>query len=321
MSGQGFSERVRQELARQPTDAGPVDHAELAALVRFAGTLTLSGGEPPHVGLTVETRSGAVVRRAYRLTQHRFGLRPELSVRMPGGVRTVRSYQLRLTAGASQVAQDLEIVDAAGRPVEGLPAGLAGPTAIAFLRGAILAAGSVSSPGRAPHLEITANSPVTARGLADLAGRVLGQDVHVTTEERPRVVLKSGERIGELLAAVGASQAFLTWDDQRLRRQLRGDATRLANADGANLRRSIEASAAQVAAVERAIGVVGWSGLDEELRAIALARLANPEASLAELGELVDPPVGKSAVHRRLRRLAQLAAGSEDPVEGGASGP
>ncbi len=321
MSDERFSERVRQELARQPTDAGSVGRAELAALVRFAGTLTLRGGEPPRVGLTVETRSGAVARRVYSLMQHRFGLRPELSVRMPGGLRTARSYQLRLGAGAQQVASDLGIVDAAGRPVEELPANLAGPAAIAYLRGAILAAGSVSSPGRSPHMEIVASSPTTARGLADLAGRVLGHDLHATAETRPRVVLKSGERIGELLAAVGASQAFLTWDDQRLRRQLRGDATRLANADGANLRRSIEASAVQVEVVERAISAVGWSGLDQGLRAVALARLANPEASLAELGELVDPPVGKSAVHRRLRRLEQLAAGSEDPVEGGASGP
>lgn len=321
MSSESFSEQVRQELARRPSDAGPVGRAELAALVRFAGTLTLSGGEPPRVGLTVETRSGAVARRVYSLIQHRFGLRPELSVRMPGGLHTTRSYHLRLDVGARQVAEDLGIIDRAGRPREGVPSGLKGDAAVAYLRGALLAAGSVSSPGRAPHLEITAGSEATAEGLAALTGSVLGHDLHATREPRPRAVLKSGERIGELLAAVGASQAFLTWDDQRLRRQLRGDATRLANADGANLRRSIEASTAQVAVVERAIDAVGWSGLDDELRAVALARLANPEASLAELGELVDPPVSKSAVHRRLRRLERLAAGPEDPVEGGDSGP
>ena len=135
------------------------------------------------------------------------------------------------------------------------------------------------------------------------------------------MVLKSGERIGALLVAVGASQAFLTWDERRLRRQLRNDANRLANADAANLRRSSDASAAQVAALEAAIAAAGWDALDDELRAIALARLANPEASLAELGQLVDPPVGKSAVHRRLARLQRLADGHGHTTQGQPFGP
>jgi DNA-binding protein WhiA len=153
--------------------------------------------------------------------------------------------------------------------------------------------------------------------LAGAVTELIGVEVAVTGEERPRVVLKSGERIGALLAAVGATGSYLEVEEQRLRRQLRGEANRLANADRANLTRTIEASSAQVATVERAIMSVGWGGLDDDLRDVALARLANPEASLAELGAFLDPPVGKSAVHRRLRRLDGLAAGSEDPAERG----
>jgi cell division protein WhiA len=122
-------------------------------------------------------------------------------------------------------------------------------------------------------------------------------------------VVKSGATIGELLTTMGATGAFLAWDERRLRRQLRSDATRLANADAANLRRTIDAAAMQVRAVETVVAELGWEALDEPLRAVALARLANPEASLSELGELVDPPVAKSVVHRRLRRLEELAAG------------
>jgi cell division protein WhiA len=131
--------------------------------------------------------------------------------------------------------------------------------------------------------------------------------VSATGGTRPRVVVKSGATIGELLTTMGATGAFLAWDERRLRRQLRSDATRLANADAANLRRTIEAAATQVRTVETVVAQVGWERLEEPLRAVALARLANPEASLSELGELIDPPVAKSVVHRRLKRLEDLA--------------
>lgn len=309
-----FTEAVRQELARLPLGADAEVRAELAALVRFAGTLSLLGGSPPQVRLEVATGSGAVARRTFAALNHRYGVRPELVVRAPGGVHRRSSYGVRIGAGAGRIGADLEVVDAAGRPRDGLPADLVGDRAVAFLRGALLAAGSISAPGRPPHLEIAVTAPAVARSLAAVTRGVIGGTVTAVDGPRSRIVVKSGERIGELLLTLGASQAFLDWDDRRLRRQLRSDANRLANADGANLRRTIDASAAQVEAVERAVAAVGWEALDDELRAVALARLANPEASLAELGELLDPAVGKSAVHRRLRRLAELVQdGAEDP--------
>ncbi|MFW6009824.1 MAG: DNA-binding protein WhiA, partial [Actinomycetota bacterium] len=269
----GFTERIRQELAGLELSDDDEVGAELTALLRFSGTLTLTGGDSQTIRVAIETGSGAVARRAYLLVAHRFGLRPQLSVRLPGGLRSQRTYRTSIEVGSWQVMEALGLVDAHGRPSQGPPPAGAGPVAIAYLRGALLATGSVSSPGRDPHLEIVAGSTTAAEDLAALAGRVIGRGPHVTDEPRPRVVIKSGERIGELLAAVGATQAFLSWDDQRLRRQLRGEATRLANADSANLRRSIDASSAQVAAVERAIATVGWEGLDEQLRDVALARL------------------------------------------------
>ncbi len=316
-----FTERVRQELARQPIADASTARAELTALLRFAGRLTIVGGAARRVEISVESTSGAVARRVYTLVQHRFGLRPELSVRLPDGLRSSRSYRVRIDVGAVQVAEDLGIVDHEGRPVDAAPTGFTADVAAAFARGAMLGAGSLSSPERQPHAEIVATTVASAAALAVALTQLLGVVVRPTDEERPRVVIKSGERIGELLATLGAPQAFLEWDDQRLRRQLRSDATRLANADRANLRRSIEASATQVAAVERAVQTVGWDGLDDELRSIALARLANPDASLTELGELLDPPIGKSAVHRRLRRLEAIAAGSEGLSEGGPTDP
>jgi cell division protein WhiA len=312
-SAPSFTEALRQELSRRPPgDEGQV-RAELAAIVRVAGSLTLGSGgvgEPPRRVLEVATTSGAVARRTFTLFQVRFGVRPELLVRSPSGVRRRTTYGVRL-AGAEAVARDLGVLDPGGGPAIGELPAMGEDEQVAFCRGALLAAGSVSAPGRPAHLEIVVRSPAVAASLAAWVAAIADGRVTVTDEDPPRVISKSGATIGRLLAAVGADDATAVWEDRRTRRRLRNDANRLANADAANLRRTIEAASAQVAAVERVVEELGWSALEDDLRAVALARLANPAASLSELGELVDPPIGKSAVHRRLRRLEAL-----DPAAG-----
>jgi DNA-binding protein WhiA len=301
-----FTEAVRQELAQLPLGTGVEVRAELAGLVRTAATLTVRGGPEPTPVISVETASGAVARRAHALVLRRYRVRPELRVRAAGGVRHGARYAVLVTAGAGRLVRDLGVVDDHGHLTPDLPSGLLPVERPALLRGALLGAGSVSGPGRAPHLEVRLRDRTTARQLAEVVTAMAGPGAGVPATGPVRVVLKSGRLIAAVLAGVGATTAYLALEEQQLRRELRGEATRLANADRANLVRTIDASAAQAEAVERAIARCGWDGLDPALRGVALARLANPEASLAELGALLDPPVGKSAVHRRLRRLEEL---------------
>lgn len=296
----GFTDEVRRELSHLDPAGGRADRAELAALLGLAGDV--AAGAAPRLAL--RSRSGATVRRTYALLERRYGRRPQVSTRAPEGDRDRLVYLVALRRGAAAVVDDLQL------GVAGLPRFVDdADTGIAFLRGAIIAAGSISAPGRPPHLEIAAGRRALARELAGGAGRWLEATVTATDDDRDRVVIKSGETIGELLGRLGATNAYLTWQERRLRREVRAEATRLANADAANVRRSIEAAAEQVEQVQRAVAAVGWEGLDEDVREVALARLANPSASLAELGELCDPPVGKSAVHRRLERLAAAGGG------------
>lgn len=316
----GFTDEVKQELAGASTEPERAVRVELAALVRFAGALVVTGGDGGLI-LDLETVSGATARRAFALVQRRYGVSPQLRVRAPGGVQRRRVYGVRLDEGGQRIARDLGLMDGEGRLVP--PAAIAAGDAAAYLRGAFLAAGSVSSPDRSPHLEVVAHRPHAAEVLAEAAGHLTGGHVGVNAgtapgrDDRPRVVVKSGETIGDLLAAMGASGAFLRWDERRLRRQIRGEVTRLANADAANLRRTVDAATKQVHTVERIVGELGWEALSEELRVVAIARLANPDASLADLGQLADPPLSKSAVHRRLRRLEEIAieldARADDP--------
>lgn len=305
-----FAAELRDELAHVAGTRECCTHAELSALLRFGGVLRLEGGSDGGLGWLVTTGSGAVARRLRAALGTRFGIRPEVAVHRPGNLRRGSAYQVALQPPAAEPLEGLGILDDAGRPVPGLPAELVGKSCdtAAYLRGALMAAGTVSEPHLDTHLEVRAPGEAAAQGLAALIERVTGQRPGVGLHGGGwRVTLKSGAAIGRLLAGTGAHAAFLRWDQDRLRRELRGDANRVANADRANLRRSVAAASRQVEAVTRALASAEWEELPDELREVALARLANPEASLAELGGLLDPPVGKATVHRRLARLLALA--------------
>jgi len=297
----GATDRVRQELAALPIDAEEAP-AELAALLRAAGHLARD-----HDGVRLElvTATGASARRAHHLLRS-MDATPTVFVREATNVER-RAYGVVLSGPmAMQLGRHLGLLDDDGRPTgTASDAHVAHPAAI--VRGALLGGGSVSSPHRAPHLELRAARSATARQLAQLVDRLIGVRPSVgATRTGYRAVLKSGTAIADVLAALGATSAFIAHEEQLLRRELRADAQRLANADAANVRRAVEAASDQLQLVQQAVDLLGWEAIGEDLRHVALARLANPSASLAELGSLCDPPVGKSAVHRRLARLRQL---------------
>ncbi len=305
MAASGFTESVRQELASRPLGTDREVAAELAALCRFAGILTVTGGGGA-MRLVLASSSGAVARRVFSLLQHRYGIRAELAVRAPAGVQRRSRYEVRV-ADARPLIRDLGLIDGDGHLRHSVPDDLGDVEEPAYLRGAVLAAASFSAPGRPAHLEIATGSASVAVGLSQLLNARLSAKTTVTADARDRVVCKSGSAIGDLLVLVGAPGAFMQWDERRFRHQLRNEANRLANADAANVNRTIEAASAQVQAVEAALDRLGLETLDDDLRDVALARLANPAASLVEIGELLNPPVGKSTVHRRLARILAMA--------------
>lgn len=307
----GSTDRVRQELAALPI-VPAVAPAELGALLRAAGRLAR---DSEGLRLELQTATGATARRAHHLLRA-VDAAPTVVVREATNVAR-RTYGVVLgPPAAAAVGRMLGLLDGDGRPTGTAPRAhlgqRGGPAAV--VRGALLGGGSVSAPGRPPHLELRASRRDTAEQLAGLVRDLVGAGASVgATRTGHRVVVKSGTAVAELLAALGATSAFIEHEEQLLRRELRADAQRLANADAANVRRAVDAASDQVRLVERAVDVLGWEALGEDLRDVALARLANPSASLAELGELCDPPVGKSAVHRRLARLRRL---TEDELAG-----
>jgi hypothetical protein len=304
-----FTADVRDELAHVPVGGDCCRRAELAAVLRLGGRFALRGGRG--VGWSVDTSSGALARRVHVAARELGGATVVVEVHSPHGLRRATTYRLVLDGTTLALLGDLGLVDAQGRPGQDVPGELCRRDcdAVAYLRGALLGAGSVSDPRRAPHLEIGCATRAVATHLERVLRRAGAAGARAARHgESWRVVIKSSAELCALLARAGAHDAFLRFDAARLRRELRVAANRAANADRANVRRAVGAAAAHIAAIERLAVADGWDELDADLRALALARLANPEASLAELGRLLDPPVGKVTVHRRLGKLLALSS-------------
>ena len=184
------------------------------------------------------------------------------------------------------------------------PAGVC--DAEAAWRGAFLAHGSLTEPGRSSALEITCPGMEAAMALVGAARRLGVVAKAREVRGADRVVVRDGDAIGALLTRLGAHTSVLAWEERRMRREVRATANRLANFDDANLRRSVKAAVTASARVNRALELLGDEVPDHLVQAGRL-RVEHEQASLEELGQLADPPMTKDAVAGRIRRLLAMA--------------
>ena len=297
---------LKDELARIEINKSAVRIAELSTILRFSGGLHLISGK---VAIEVELDTAQLARRVRKDLAEIFGIDSELAVISASGIRKTSRYQVRVIKQGDVLARQTGLLDSRGRPVRGLPANLVSGSlqeAQAVWRGAFLAHGSLTDPGRSAALEITAPGNEAAMALVGIARR-LG----VTAKAREvrgvyRVVVREGEAIATMLTQMGAHTQVLRWEEMRLRREVRATANRLANFDDANLRRSAQAAVAAGARVERALEILG-DQIPEHLRYAGELRLNHKQASLDELGHLADPPMTKDAIAGRIRRLLAMA--------------
>lgn len=297
---------IKDELARIEVTKNAVRAAELATVLRLAGGLHLVSGK---VVIEAELDSAQLARRVRKDLLELFGCESELAVISAGGIRKSNRYQIRVLGHGEVLARQTGLIDSRGRPVRGLPATLVAGTveeAQAIWRGAFLAHGSLTDPGRSAALEVTAPGNEVAMALVGVARR-LGI-VAKAREVRGvfRVVIRDGDAISAMLTQIGAHGQLLRWEELRLRREVRATANRLANFDDANLRRSAQAAVAAGARVQRALEILG-DQVPEHLKYAGELRVKHKQASLDELGRLSDPPMTKDAVAGRIRRLLSMA--------------
>jgi DNA-binding protein WhiA len=261
------------------------------------------------VVVEAELDTGATARRLRREIAEVYGHASEVQVLASGGLRKSNRYIVRVTKDGEALARQTGLLDVRGRPVRGLPSQVVSAGVCcqeAAWRGAFLAHGSLTEPGRSSALEITCPGPEAALALVGSARRMgIGAKAR-EVRGVDRVVVRDGDAIGALLTRIGAHSSVLAWEERRMRREVRATANRLANFDDANLRRSARAAVAAGARVDRAMEILGHDAPGHLLDAGRL-RLMHPQASLEELGSLADPPLTKDAVAGRIRRLLALA--------------
>jgi cell division protein WhiA len=301
-----FSEEVRNELAAISPERECDRQAELSALFHSAGRWHMRAGE---VSLHLDVSSSAVARRAFSLLR---------SFRVDSEIRTYRRrsfdratrYQLHVggTPRALGVLKECGVLGARLQPLARPPKRIVGRACCrsAYLRGSLLAAGSVSAPP-SPHLEVRTETREAAEFVADAAAQ---EEVALGVLERRDHALayaKGLDRIAEALALAGASDAALVLDEGAVVGETKARANRLTNADQANLVRTSRAAHAQLEAVRRLERDSRLNELSPRLREVAELRLRHPSLPLRELSLKCRPHASKAAVHRRLQKLIELA--------------
>ncbi|MET4158031.1 DNA-binding protein WhiA [Agromyces sp. PvR057] len=297
---------VKEELARVEVSKTSVRAAELASVLRFAGGLHIISGR---IAIEAELDSPTTAKRVTRDLGELYGVRPDVSVIAPSGIRRSNQFLLRVLDGGETLARQTGLLDARRRPVRGLPNKLTTGSrdeVAAVWRGAFLAHGSLTDPGRSAALEITCPGNETAMALVGAAGRLGISAKAREVRGVHRVVIRDGEAISAMLSLMGASGTVRNWEELRQRREVRATANRLVNFDDANLRRSAQAAVAACARVERAMELLG-DDIPQHLKYAGELRLAHRESSLDELGHHADPPMTKDAVAGRIRRLLAMA--------------
>jgi hypothetical protein len=298
-----LSEDLRNELAAIAPDADCDRLAELSGLFHVAGSVHLLGrGE---VALHLDLSSAAVARRAFALLRA-FDVESEIRTYQQHAFGRATRYQLHVggTARAYETLHRAGVLDASRRPLDQPPKRVVARRCCrgAYLRGALLGAGSLTGP-RDPHLEIRTAELEGARFLADVAARE-GAELRVHDRGRHAVAYAKGtEPIADVLVAAGATDTVLVLEESSVLAAIRADANRLANADHANLVRTSRAAHAQLEAVRR----LDLDALPDDLRELASLRLRHPTSSIADLARRCRPPLTKASAYRRLRRLQQLA--------------
>ncbi|MDD7921953.1 DNA-binding protein WhiA [Actinomycetospora chibensis] len=297
---------VKDELSRLAVTKTCCRRAEVAALLRFGGGLHIVAGR---VVVEAELDTGSAARRLRGEIHDLYGHSPEVHVLSQGGLRKGTRYVVRVAADGDSLARQTGLLDPRGRPVRGLPPPVVSGgvcDAEAAWRGAFLAHGSLTEPGRSSALEITCPGMEAAMALVGAARRLGVVAKAREVRGADRVVVRDGDAIGALLTRLGAHTSVLAWEERRMRREVRATANRLANFDDANLRRSVKAAVTATARVNRALELLGDEVPDHLVQAGRL-RVEHEQASLEELGQLAEPPMTKDAVAGRIRRLLAMA--------------
>lgn len=303
-----FTSEVKDEFTHVPPECSHCEKATLAALIRIEGTLLVSGAG--RFRMEVATDVPSVARLVIRLLHAIYGLKTDLTVRRSVLHKTPNFLiGVPMQPGLAEALHDMGVLSDEDGLEMGIKHGLVAKQccAAAYLRGAFLGSGFISNPRSDFHFEITVENEALAQGLVDLMAEKSITARIMQRRNSYMVYLKSGNAILEFLAFAGAHHAALVMEQERVVKSLRNDVNRAINAELANQQKASKAAVDQLVTIRTVLEHCGMENLPPALREFIKLRVSNPNASMKELGAQASPPLSKSAVYHRVRRLEQMA--------------
>ena len=302
-----FSGTVKEELSRQISTARHCRIAETAALLCLCGRFTDDGA------LRMQTENSAVIRKYFTLVQKTFNIETEIAVRENRQMKKGQIYYVEIKEDALirtvLLGTKLSREQNSGGTLVLNNSLLTQQTCCkrAFIRGAFLASGSISDPEKGYHFEIVCPDERKAGQLQELI-RSFGIDAKVVVRKKSHVVyVKEGAQIVDILAVMEANVALMNLENIRILKEMRNTVNRKVNCEMANINKTVSAAVKQIEDIKLIEEKKGFQSLNDGLAEIAELRLQYPEATLKELGMMLNPQVGKSGVNHRLRKLSAIA--------------
>lgn len=294
-----FAGEVKQELLEQTGKSRHCQLAELAALFSSFGQVVI--GEDGDYTIKFATENLTVWKKCYILVKKAFHIVPDLSIR---GHHQFLLYILD-DEDALAFMKEIQVLDGTRQAAEPLIRRQCCKRA--FLRGIFLACGSVTDPHSRYHLELAVGSRNRAIRIQEIIG-VFGLEAKIIERKSGYVVyMKEGAAIVDFLNITGAHVALMEFENVRILKEMRNSINRQVNCETANIKKTVSAASRQTEDIRFIHDTIGFGNLSENLSQIARVRLENPEVTLKELGEKLDPPIGKSGVNHRLRKLSEIA--------------
>ena len=307
-----FSKNVKEELAKQVSMARHCQIAEIAAIISLCGSISIN--EENQYFVKINTENLTVARKYFMLIKETFNASPEILLRRNLNLKKSKVYtvvvrdskvSLKILEAAKLLDEDGEI-----REILSLTDNLIIRNACcrrAFIRGAFLASGSMSDPAKTYHFEIVTTTMEKEEQIQSIIC-FFDIDAKIVIRKKYFVVyVKEGSQIVDLLNIMEAHVSLMELENVRILKEMRNSINRQVNCETANINKTVAAATKQIEDIQYIKDTIGFSKLSEGLEEIARLRLEHPDASLKELGALLSPPIGKSGVNHRLRKLGEIA--------------
>ena len=305
-----FSSSVKNEVARLKVENRCDIISELAGMLAMCGSLKFNQF---HIAaLHFHTENAPVARRIFTFLKRNYSENVEVIVSKSMQLKKNNIYQvlLRDEIAVKKLLRDTEFLKGENvfMPNYRIESVLSRDCCKrAYIRGAFLGAGSVSNPDKSYHLEFVSNNIEQAEFLSEVINSYGFNSKIVTRKDNYVIYIKEAEQISDLLVLIGATNSVLEFENVRVVKFMKNKVNRIVNCETANLNKTVEAAIRQVDDIMLIENTIGLENLPDSLREVAYLRMENQDSSLKEIGNMLNPPVGKSGINHRLNKIKEIA--------------